>query len=157
MRLTENCTFYSVRINNVGIKSQKQSYVDNILQLWKLLKDDYSEKKIITVTTPNSEKTFNRKFDEEPKDGVVSVLYSFNDEKYNVVYFLTNHSFSIGIDSLHDKNAKQDKLVEALVYSFNQELTKYSLEISLEKLVGNEKCSSIIYLDYALGDTSIFN
>jgi hypothetical protein len=45
MRLTENCTFYSVRINNVGIKSQKQSYVDNILQLWKLLKDDYSEKK----------------------------------------------------------------------------------------------------------------
>lgn len=45
MRLTENCTYYSAWIKNVGIKSQKQSYVDNILQLWKLLKDDYSEKK----------------------------------------------------------------------------------------------------------------
>ena len=158
MRLTENCTYYSAWINNVGIKSQKQSYVDNILQLWKLLKDDYSEKQIITVTTPNSEKTFIRKFNEIPKGGMVSVLYSCNDEKFNAVYFLTNHSFAIGIDSLRDKSDKQDQLVEALVYSFNQALAKYSIEITLEKsTISNESYANIICFDYALGDASIFH
>lgn len=89
---------------------------------------------------------------------MVSVLYSCNDEKYNAVFFLTNHSFSIGIDSLHDKSDKQDQLVEALVYSFNQELAKYSFEITLEKsTISNRKYANILYIDFVLGDSSIFH
>ena len=157
MQLTENCTYYSAKLINVGKNSQKQSYVDNIKQFWKLLKDDYSEEKIITVTTPDNKKTFIRKFEEEPEGGVLSVLYSCNDEKFNAVYFLTNHSFAIGIDSLHDKNDKQDQLVKALVNSFNQALAKYSLEIRMEKsTLSNQGYANIIYFDYMLGDSSIF-
>ena len=157
MQLKENCTFYSARIFGIGTKAQKLSYEEKNLKLWKVLKDDFSEKKLLSVTTPNGEKTFIREYQHEPAQGLASVIYSSDNEKYLVNFFITDHSVDIGSDNRNEDNNHVDIIVEALEYSLNKVLAKHSLSIEFEKSsLDHQKKAEIIYFNFALGNLSNF-
>jgi hypothetical protein len=156
MQLKENCTFYSARIICAGPKAQNLSYEERNIKLWKVLKDDFSEKNILSVTTPNGEKTFAREYDEEPTEGIASVIYSCENAKYLVNYFMTDHSLDIGIDNLSD-DINVAIIAEALECSLNKTLAKHSLSIKFEKSsLDNKEETKILYFNFALGNISSF-
>ena len=157
MQLKENCTYYSARIFGIGTKAQKLSYEEKNLKLWKVLKDDFSEKKLLSVTTPNGERTFIREYQDEPAQGLASVIYSSDNEKYLVNYFITDHSVDIGSDNRNEDNSNVDIIVEALECSLNKVLAKHSLSIEFEKSsLDHQKKSELIYFNFALGNLSNF-
>lgn len=157
MKLKKNCTFYCASIENVGPKAPNLSYEKRNLKLWKVLKDDFSEKTQLSVATPNGEKTFSRKYPCEPTEGVASVIYSCDNMKFLVNYFITDHSLDIGIDNRCKENANVAIIAEALEYSLNKVLAKQSLWIEFEKssLDIGEKTTAIFF-NYALGNLSHF-
>lgn len=156
MQLKENCTFYSARIICAGPKAQNLSYEERNIKLWKVLKDDFSEKNILSVTTPNGEKTFAREYDEEPAGGIASVIYSCENAKYLVNYFMTDHSINIGIDNQSEDN-NVAIIAEALEWSLNKTLAKHSLRIEFEESdLDYKENTKIIYFDFALGNLSNF-
>ena len=157
MQLKKHCTFYSASIICVVSKAQNLSYEERNLKLWKVLKDDFSEKNILSVTTPNGEKTFAREYEEEPTKGFASVIYSCDNMKYLVNYFITDHSLDIGIDNRCKDNANVAIIAEALEYSLNKVLAKQSLWIEFEKSsLDHQKDADIIYFNFALGNISNF-
>ena len=157
MQLKENCTFYSASIIGIGAKAQKLSYEEKNLKLWKILKDDFCEKNLLSVATPNGEKTFIREYQHEPTQGLASVIYSCDNEKYLVNFFITDHSVDIGSDNRNEDNNHVDIIVEALEYSLNKVLAKHSLSIEFEKSsLDHQKKADIIYFYFALGNLSRF-
>ena len=157
MKLKKNCTFYCASIENVGPKAPNLSYEKRNLKLWKVLKDDFSEKNQLSVATPNGEKTFSRKYPCEPTEGVASVIYSCDNMKFLVNYFITDHSVDIGSDNRNEDNNNVDIIVEALEYSLNKVLAKHSLSIEFEKSsLDHQKDAEFIYFNYALGNLSRF-
>ena len=157
MQLKEHCTFYSASIICAGPKAQNLSYEERNLKLWKVLKDDFSEKNILSVTTPPGEKTFAREYEEEPTGGIASVIYSCDDTKYLVNYFITDHSLDIGIDNRNEDNNNVAIIAEALECSLNKILAKHSLSIELEKSsLDNKSNTEVIYFNFALGNLSNF-
>ena len=157
MQLKENCTYYSARIFGIGSKAPKLSYEEKNLKLWKVLKDDFCEKKLLSVATPNGERTFIREYQEEPTQGIASVIYSCDNMKFLVNYFITNHSVDIGSDNRNEDNNNVDIIVEALEYSLNKVLAKHSLSIEFEKSsLDHQKKSDLIYFNFALGNLSNF-
>ena len=156
MQLKEHCTFYSARIICAGPKAQNLSYEERNLKLWKVLKDDFSEKNKLSVTTPNGEKTFAREYEEEPTGGIASVIYSCENAKYLVNYFMTNHSIDIGIDN-QSEDSNVAIIAGALECSLNKILAKHSLSIELEKSsLDNKSKTEVIYFNFALGNLSNF-
>ena len=156
MQLKENCTFYDASIICAGPKAQNLSYEERNIKLWKVLKDDFSEKNILSVTTSNGEKTFAREYEKEPAEGIASVIYSCENAKYLVKYFMTDHSIDIGIDNLSDDN-NVAIIAEALEFSLNKTLAKHSLSIDFEKSsLDNKEKAKILYFHFALGNISNF-
>jgi hypothetical protein len=156
MRLKENCTFYSASIICAGPKARNLSYEERNIKLWKVLKDDFSEKNILSVTTPNGEKTFAREYEKEPAEGIASVIYSCENAKYLVKYFMTDHSIDIGIDNQGEDN-NIAIIAEALECSLNKTLARHSLWIELEESdLDNEENTKMIYFDFAFGNLSNF-
>ena len=122
-----------------------------------VLKDDFSEKKLLSVTTPNGERTFIREYQDEPAQGLASVIYSSDNEKYLVNYFITDHSVDIGSDNRNEDHNNVDIIVEALECSLNKVLAKHSLSIEFEKSsLDHQKKSELIYFNFALGNLSNF-
>ena len=157
MQLKENCTYYSASIYCDGPKAQKLSYEEKNLKLGKILKDDFCEKKLLSVATPNGEKTFIREYQDEPTKGLASVIYSCDNEKYLVNYFITDHSVDIGSDNRNEDHNNVDIIVEALECSLNKVLAKHSLSIEFEKSsLDHQKDAEIIYFNFALGNLSNF-
>ena len=157
MQLKENCTYYSARIIGIGTKAPKLSYEEKYLKLWKILKDDFCEKNLLSVTTPNGERTFIREYQDEPAQGLASVIYSSDNEKYLVNYFITDHSVDIGSDNRNEDNNNVDIIVEALEFSLNKVLAKHSLSIEFKKSsLDHQKDAEFIYFNYALGNLSRF-
>ena len=157
MQLKENCTYYSARIFGIGTKAQKLSYEEKNLKLWKVLKDDFCEKKLLSVATPNGERTFIREYQDEPTQGIASVIYSCDNMKFLVNYFITDHSLDIGIDNRCKENANVAIIAEALEYSLNKVLAKQSLWIEFEKSsLDNKSKTKAIVFNYALGNLSHF-
>ena len=158
MQHKKNSGFYSAKIFGDGPKAQKLSTEEKNLKLWKILKDDFSEKKLLLVTTPNGEKTFVREYRDEPTKGVAFVTYSCDNEKYLVNYFVTDHSIRIGSKNRNENNYKNvDIIVEALEFSLNKVLAKHSLSIEFEKSsLDQAEDGEIILLDFALGNLSKF-
>ena len=111
MQLKENCTYYSASIIGIGTKAPKLSYEEKYLKLWKILKDDFCEKNLLSVTTPNGEKTFIREYQDEPTRGLASVLYSCDNMKFLVNYFITDHSVNIGSDNRNEDNNNVDIII----------------------------------------------
>jgi hypothetical protein len=157
MKLKKNCTFYCASIENVGPKAPNLSYEKRNLKLWKVLKDDFSEKTQLSVATPNGEKTFAREYLCEPVEGFASVIYTCDNMKYLVNYFITDHSLDIGIDNRCKDNANVSIIAEALECSLNKVLAKQSLSIKLKKssLDIGEKVT-VIFFNYVLGNLSHF-
>ena len=157
MQLKENCTYYSASIYCDGPKAQKLSYEEKNLKLWKILKDDFCEKKLLSVATPNGEKTFIREYQDEPTKGLASVIYSCDNMKFLVNYFITDHSVDIGSDNRNEDHNNVDIIVEALECSLNKALAKYSLSIEFEKSsLDNKSKTKAIVFNYALGNLSHF-
>ena len=157
MKLKKNCTFYCASIENVGPKAPNLSYEKRNLKLWKVLKDDFSEKNQLSVATPNGEKTFSRKYPCEPTEGVASVIYSCDNMKFLVNYFITDHSVDIGSDNRNEDHNNVDIIVEALECSLNKVLAKHSLSIEFEKSsLDHQKKSELIYFNFAFGNLSNF-
>ena len=157
MQLKENCTYYSARIIGIGTKVPKLSYEEKYLKLWKILKDDFCEKNLLSVTTPNGEKTFIREYQDEPTRGLASVLYSCDNMKFLVNYFITDHSVNIGSDNRNEDNNNVAIIAEALDCSLNKILAKHSLSIELEKSsLDNKSNTEVIYFNFALGHLSNF-
>lgn len=157
MKLKKNCTFYCASIENVGPKAPNLSYEKRNLKLWKVLKDDFSEKNQLSVATPNGEKTFSREYLCEPVEGFASVIYTCDNMKYLVNYFITDHSLDIGIDNRCKENTNVAIIAEALEYSLNKVLAKQSLWIEFEKSsLDNKSKTKAIVFNYALGNLSHF-
>ena len=157
MQLKENCTYYSASIIGAGPKTQKLSTEKKNLKLWKILKDDFSEKNLLSVATPNGEKTFIREYQDEPTTGIASVIYSCDNEKYLVDFYITDHSLDIQIVYQNEDNNDESIIVEALECSLNKVLAKHYLSIEIEKSERDPKRNAeIIYLYFALGNLSCF-
>ena len=157
MQQKKNCTFYSASIICAGPKARNLSYEERNIKLWKVLKDDFSEKNQLSVATPNGEKTFAREYLCEPVEGFASVIYTCDNMKYLVNYFITDHSLDIGIDNRCKENANVAIIAEALEYSLNKVLAKQSLWIEFEKSsLDNKSKTKAIVFNYALGNLSHF-
>ena len=132
-----------------------QTTMKDRMKFWSVLKDDYEEKEVITITTPDGAKTFAREYKSTPESGVATVTYTCNDDEYIMLLALTNHSLDIGIDALHGENADKNEFAEALKYSLNKVLAKHSLKISLVESK-SEKKELIMLTNYGLGDKDMF-
>ena len=145
MALTKDCTYFDVYVEVMDNVSMRMSEDELYQTLWKVLKEDFQEKKKVEYTTPNGDKTFIRTYEAEPEAGVAPITFECNDEKYKVVFFFS-HTKNVGV------------MADALAYSLNKALSAYNLSFKLRKITyyDNEKMSQIIYCSYLLSGKSIY-
>lgn len=132
MQLTEQCFFYRVSISCVNPKEMNLTYEDRYVCFWECLKDDYLEKSVITVTNPDGNTVYDRKYVGEVERGIASLIYSLNDKEYLTNVFVSDHSLYFGIESLDEKDKSIDKFVQALEYSWDKAMSKKSLKLKME-------------------------
>lgn len=157
MALTKDCTYFDVHVEVMDNVSMRMSEDELYQTLWKVLKEDFQEKKKVEYTTPNGDKTFIRTYEAEPEAGVAPITFECNDEKYKVVFFFS-HTKNVGIDNTKKGDNNVDVMADALAYSLNKALSAYNLSFKLRKITyyDNEQMSQIIYCSYLLSGKSIY-
>ena len=125
-----------IDLNSVGPDSKELSIEERRHILWNVLKDNYHDDKV-EVTSPNGDKTYLKRYGDEPFNGIVYFLYSYGEATISV-FFWVGPRLSLSHVHSTDAGVDYEEMRELLDDRLNKLLDKYSLSVSLSGELSNE-------------------
>ena len=136
-----------IDLNSVGPDSKELSIEERRHILWNVLKDNYHDDKV-EVTSPNGDKTYLKRYGQEPFNGIVYFLYSYGEAIISVFFWVGPR---ISLSHIHSTDAGVDyeEMRELVNDSLNKMLAKYSLSVSFSEELSEEDMDA--FLDFMHG------
>lgn len=136
-----------IDLNSVGPDSKELSIEERRHILWNVLKDNYHDDKV-EVTSPNGDKTYLKRYGQEPFNGIVYFLYSYGEATISVFFWVGPR---LSLSHIHSTDAGVDyeEMRELVNDSLNKMLAKYSLSVSFSEELSEEDMDA--FLDFMHG------
>lgn len=136
-----------IDLNSVGPDSKELSIEERRHILWNVLKDNYHDDKV-EVTSPNGDKTYLKRYGQEPFNGIVYFLYSYGEATISV-FFWVGPRLSLSHVHSTDAGVDYEEMRELLDDRLNKLLAKYSLSVSFSEELSEEDMDA--FLDFMHG------
>ena len=143
-----------IDLNSVGPDSKELSIEERRHILWNVLKDNYHADKV-EVTSPNGDKTYLKRYGQEPFNGIVYFLYSYGEAIISVFFWVGPRISLLHVHST-DAGVDYEEMRELVNDSLNKMLAKYSLSVSFSEELSEEDMDGFLDLMHGPVEQNVF-
>ena len=143
-----------IDLNSVGPDSKELSIEERRHILWNVLKDNYHDDKV-EVTSPNGDKTYLKRYGQEPFNGIVYFLYSYGEAIISVFFWVGPRISLLHVHST-DAVVNYEEMRELLDYRLNKLLAKHSLSVSFSEELSEEDMDGFLDLMHGPVEQNVF-
>ena len=143
-----------IDLNSVGPDSKELSIEERRHILWNVLKDNYHDDKV-EVTSPNGDKTYLKRYGQEPFNGIVYFLYSYGEAIISVFFWVGPRISLLHVHST-DTGVDYEEMRELLDDRLNKLLAKYSLSVSFSEELSEEDMDGFLDLMHGPVEQNVF-